>query len=97
MTSGHIKVAFGTVSGAGDEVRRSAATIKGELDDLLRSVARVAETWEGAAQEHYRVRQDQWNAAAEDLHGVLTSIAGALDAAAEDYRATEARNAGIWG
>jgi early secretory antigenic target protein ESAT-6 len=97
MTSGHIKVAFGTVSGAGDEVRRSAATIKGELEDLLSSVSRVAETWEGTAQEHYRVRQNQWNAAADDLHAVLVSIANALDTAAEDYRATEAKNAGIWG
>lgn len=97
MTSGHIKVAFGTVSGAGDEVRHSASTIKGQLDDLLSAVGRVAESWEGSAQQSYRARQTQWNAAADDLHAVLLAIASALDTAAQNYRATESRNAAIWG
>ncbi|WP_034090219.1 WXG100 family type VII secretion target [Streptacidiphilus albus] len=95
--SGHIKVSFNTVSDAASEVRSTADRVNSQLEDLKAGVARVAQSWEGVAQEKYQARQQEWNTAAADLHTVLMQIASALDNAAQSYQATEQKNAGIWG
>lgn len=97
MTDSHILVNFSTISNAAEEVRSTAARVQSQLDDLKSGVSRVAASWEGKAQEGYRARQAEWDASATDLHQVLTQIAGALDNAAQNYQATENKNAGIWG
>jgi len=93
---GQILVHFSTISSAADEVRSTAARVQSQLEDLKSGVARIAQSWEGAAQEGYQARQAQWNASADDLQQVLTKIAGALDSAAQNYQSTESKNAGIW-
>ena len=92
-----ISVAFQSVSDAASQVRSTAANVQAQLDDLRAGVARVAQSWDGAAQQNYRARQAEWDSTAADLHGVLLQIAGALQTAAENYQATERKNAGIWG
>lgn len=93
---GHILVNFGTVSQAAADVRQTAATVQGQLDDLRAGVQRISQSWEGSAKEGYDARQREWDSAAADLHSVLVQIAGALDSAAQNYQATESRNASIW-
>ena len=96
-TPGHILVNFSTVSNAAEEVRSTASRVQAQLDDLKAGVSRIAQSWEGKAQEGYQARQAEWDSSATDLHSVLTQIAGALDNAAQNYQATENKNASIWG
>ncbi|WP_037572304.1 WXG100 family type VII secretion target [Phaeacidiphilus oryzae] len=95
--SGHIMVNFSTVSNAAQEVKATAGRIEAQLNDLKQGVQRIAQSWEGAAQEGYRARQAQWDSSAADLHSVLTQISSALENAAQNYTATENKNASIWG
>ena len=46
-----IKVTFGALAAARDDVVSTAARISGRLDDLRRAVAPLAATWEGRADE----------------------------------------------
>jgi WXG100 family type VII secretion target len=95
--SGQILVSFGSVSQAAADVRQTAAKVQQQLDDLRAGVQRIAQSWEGKAQEGYQARQREWDSAAADLHSVLVQIAGALDSAGQNYQATENRNAQLWG
>jgi early secretory antigenic target protein ESAT-6 len=92
-----IKVTFGSITDAASSVRSTAGNVQGQLDELRAHVARVAQTWDGAAQQSYQARQAEWDRTAADLHTVLGQIASALETAAENYQATENKNAGIWG
>ena len=52
-----ILVNFQTVSQASSDVSSTANRIKSQLDDLEAMVKRVANTWEGSAQEGYQQKQ----------------------------------------
>jgi WXG100 family type VII secretion target len=95
--SGHIMVNFSTVSNAAQEVKATAGRIEAQLNDLKQGVQRIAQSWEGSAQEGYRARQAQWDSSAADLHQVLSQISSALENAAQNYTATENKNSAIWG
>jgi early secretory antigenic target protein ESAT-6 len=92
-----ISVTFQSVSDAADQVRSTAGTVQAQLDDLRASVAQIAQSWDGVAQQNYQARQAEWDSTAADLHAVLLKIAAALQTASENYQATETKNAGIWG
>jgi early secretory antigenic target protein ESAT-6 len=92
-----ILVNFQTVSQASSDVASTANRIKSQLDDLEAMVKRVANTWEGAAQEGYQQKQAQWDQTADHLHQVLLKISSALQNSADNYQATEKSNANIWG
>lgn len=95
--SGHILVNFGTLQNASAEVRSTAGRVQQQLDELKAGVQRIAASWEGKAQEGYQARQAEWDRSAADLQQVLNQIATALESAAQNYQATENRNAAIWG
>lgn len=97
MSGSHILVNFSTISNAASEVRATAGRVESQLSDLKAGVQRIAASWEGKAQEGYQARQAEWDRSAADLHSVLTQIASALDNAAQNYQATENKNASIWG
>ncbi|MFR9674641.1 WXG100 family type VII secretion target [Streptomyces sp. TR06-5] len=92
-----ILVNFQTVSQASQDVRNTANNIKSQLDDLEAAVRRVANTWEGSAQEGYQQKQRQWDQTADHLHQVLMKISGALQSSADNYQSTEQANANVWG
>ena len=91
-----ILVTFASLQQAGDDVGNSAARIQAQLRDLRDGLQRIASAWEGEAFEQYRLRQQKWDAAAQDLGDVLRHISTALRQAAETYRVTESRNAALW-
>jgi early secretory antigenic target protein ESAT-6 len=95
--SGPILVNFATIQQASSDVRATASNIRQQLDDLESGVKRIAQSWEGSAQEGYRQKQAEWDKRAASLHATLEAIAKALDQAAQNYQATEQKNAGIWG
>ncbi|MCM2579837.1 WXG100 family type VII secretion target [Streptomyces meridianus] len=95
--SGQILVNFSTISQGATDVRATAGNIKSQLDELESGVKKIAQTWEGAAQEGYRAKQAEWDKRAASLHATLEAIAKALDTAAQNYQSTESQNANIWG
>jgi early secretory antigenic target protein ESAT-6 len=92
-----ILVNYATITNASSDVRSTAGRIKQQLDDLEAAVKRVANTWEGEAQEGYQRKQREWDQTAADLHATLLKIATALQNTAESYQATEKSNASTWG
>lgn len=95
--SGQILVNFQTISQAANDVRTTAGNIRSQLDELESGVKKIAQSWEGAAQEGYRQKQAEWDQRAASLHSTLQAIAKALDTAAQNYQATESQNASMWG
>ncbi|WP_099903003.1 WXG100 family type VII secretion target [Streptomyces sp. TLI_171] len=91
-----ILVNFQTILNASQEVRTTASRIQNQLDDLKSGVQRIASTWEGAAQQGYQARQQEWDNKAADLQQVLAQISAALQSAAESYQQTESQNATLW-
>jgi 6 kDa early secretory antigenic target len=92
-----ILVNYATITNASTDVKSTAGRIKQQLDDLEAAVKRVANTWEGEAQEGYQRKQREWDQTAADLHSTLLKISTALQSAAENYPATENTNASTWG
>ncbi|OIV35371.1 hypothetical protein BIV57_21830 [Mangrovactinospora gilvigrisea] len=91
-----ILVNFHTVSGAAVDCRTTAMRIAEKLGTLRGAVAHATAHWEGEAEQGYHHRQDEWDRAAADLNQVLMRIAGALDAAGQQYACTESRNTAMW-
>lgn len=92
-----ILVTFATLTQASGDCRSTAARIQSQLDDLRTGVQRIAQTWEGQAQQNYQAKQARWDRSAAELNQVLHQIAAALDQASQHYAATEHRNAAMWG
>ena len=93
---GQILVNFQTISQAAADVRSTANNIRSQLDELEAGVKKIAQTWEGAAQQNYQAKQAEWDKRAASLHQTLEAIAKALDTAAQNYQGTESKNAQIW-
>lgn len=91
-----IKVTFGELAAAQQNVAGTAQRISGRLDELRRFVAPLAASWEGAAAADYQARQRQWDTAAADLATVLARIGTALGAANDNYQQVEQVNARRW-
>lgn len=94
--SGQILVNFQTISQASSDVRHTTQNIRQQLDDLESGVKKIAQSWEGAAQEGYQAKQAEWDKRAASLHATLEAIAKALDNAAQNYQSTESQNSRIW-
>ncbi len=91
-----IRVTFGELSVAQQNVGATAQRITSQLADLRRFLAPMTATWEGQAAQDYQARQQQWDTAAADLNAVLTQIGVALGAANDNYQAVERINAARW-
>ncbi|MER6303419.1 WXG100 family type VII secretion target [Kitasatospora sp. NPDC001539] len=94
--SDHILVNFQTVHHAAEEVKASAGRIDTMLSDLKKDVARIAQSWQGKAQEGYHAQQVKWDSAASNLKETCSKIASSLESAAQSYKQTEDANAKLW-
>lgn len=95
MTSA-IKVTFGELANAQQNVARTSQQITAQLEDLKRFLAPMVATWSGAAADDYNVKQRQWDTAAADLTAVLAQIGVAVGHANDGYQQVEAANARRW-
>ena len=95
MTSA-IKVTFGELANAQQNVARTAQQMTAQLEDLKRFLAPMVATWSGAAADDYNLKQRQWDTAAADLTAVLTQIGIAVGHANDGYQQVEAANARRW-
>jgi early secretory antigenic target protein ESAT-6 len=91
-----IKVTFGEMAAAQQNVASTAQRMNAQLEDLRRSLAPMVATWTGQAAEDYQVKQRQWDTSAADLNHVLTQIGVALGHANEGYQQVEQSNASRW-
>ncbi|AWB83410.1 WXG100 family type VII secretion target [Corynebacterium liangguodongii] len=74
-----IKYEFGQLAGAAEDLRGSALQITRMLEDLKAGLQPMVSTWTGEAAEAYKVHQDKWDRAAEDLNTILAQVAQAVD------------------
>lgn len=95
-TGSEIKVTFGALAAAQQDVSGTASRITGRLEDLRRFLAPMVATWQGEAAVDYQARQKQWDTAAADLTAVLAQIGVALGAANDSYQQAEHANAARW-
>jgi WXG100 family type VII secretion target len=91
-----IKVTFGEMAAAQQNVASTAQRMNAQLEDLRRSLAPMVATWTGQAAEDYQVKQRQWDTSAADLNQVLTQIGVVLGHANEGYQQVEQSNASRW-
>ena len=92
-----IQVSFSAMEQASNDIKRSAATIDGQLGDLGTYLQSLEPTWRGAASDGYRQQKQRWQRAATDLNGILTTLARALDDASGNYSGAERDVVRIWG
>ncbi len=91
-----IKVTFGELSNAQQNVSSTSQRMTAQLEDLKRFLAPMVSTWTGKAAEDYQVKQRQWDTAAADLTAVLAQIGVAVGSANDGYQQVEAANAQRW-
>ena len=94
--SSAIKVTFGELAGAQQNVARTSQQMTAQLEDLKRFLAPMVATWSGAAADDYNVKQRQWDTSAADLTAVLSRIGVAVGQANDGYQQVEAANARRW-
>lgn len=91
-----IKVTFGELGNAQQNVASTSQRMTSQLEDLKRFLAPMVASWTGQAAQDYQVKQRQWDTAAADLTAVLAQIGVAVGHANDGYQQVEAANARRW-
>jgi WXG100 family type VII secretion target len=90
-------VNFYAMSDAANRISNASTLMDEQLSALNAKVSAVSGTvessWSGAAQDAYRARQDEWNAAAGELRNVLARLGKAVTDARDLMAMTESRHA----
>jgi WXG100 family type VII secretion target len=92
-----IRVDFGAVSNLASQIDSQVHQIEGELETLKSAIQKLAQEWQGGANEAFQAVQNNWNQSADDLTQVLNRIATAVHAAHDAYQQTESKNTSAWG
>lgn len=91
--SGQMRVTFGELGAAQQNITGTVNVVNGQLDDLKSFLAPMVSTWDGTAAETYNALQRQWDTAAAELNQVLAQIATAVGTANDAYQQAESSNA----
>ncbi len=91
-----IKVTFGELGNAQQNVAGTSQRMTAQLEDLKRYLAPMVASWSGQAAADYQVKQRQWDTAAADLTAVLAQIGVAVGHANDGYQQVEQANARRW-
>ena len=97
MSDGHMLVTFGALENAAADIDATAANVDSQLADLKSYLAPMVATWEGSAAENYKVLQNRWDTAVQDLNAVLRQISVDIRTAQANYQSGEQANASTWG
>jgi len=92
-----IKVDFPALQNAAERVTKASNFMNGELAVLRTKVAAIGagggtDSWSGAAQTEYNLRQSEWDTAADALNAILADLAVRIDGAAHTYYNAEIIN-----
>jgi ESAT-6 family protein len=97
MMTDILRVEFGALQHASNEIDAALRTLRGQLEQAERDAAPLVATWEGEAHHAYQQRQTRWREAAADLSTMLSDIKMAVDESAADYLRTENQNSSLFG
>ncbi|GGN58018.1 hypothetical protein GCM10012285_53940 [Streptomyces kronopolitis] len=95
--SGKLKVHFGTLAEASDELDSIAKSLQEHLTELDQAVRRVSETWEGDAQGAFGSYYQQWRSASRSLHRAVRALHKTVHTAHGNYSAARSANVRMWG
>jgi WXG100 family type VII secretion target len=90
--SSGLRVGFGTLTAASENIRHTVDAITVALDDLHTDVERRLDEWEGGARSEYLTTKATWDTAANTIKSTLRSLANAVDSANEIMYQTERTN-----
>lgn len=96
MSGDMINVNFGAISSLASGIDGQVKQIETQLEDLRNAIAKLAQSWEGSANESFTAVQNNWNQSANDLNAVLGRISVAVHNANDAYQQTESKNASSW-
>ncbi|WP_031508378.1 WXG100 family type VII secretion target [Streptomyces megasporus] len=88
-----IKITYGTVAAAAEDIRSAAKDLKSQLEALNARVNSVVQTWDGEARDAYRSKHQGWDTNVQGLSDTLNAIARALDGATAGYQQTDRKAA----
>ncbi len=90
---GEMKVDFGALAQASDDLRKTADNIDNELNQLESALKPLIASWEGSAQEAYGAAQMEWDKAAANMKEIAAKMGLAVKTAGEQYEQGEKKNA----
>lgn len=91
-----INVNFGAIDSLASGIDGQVKAIENQLETLRSAIQKLAQEWEGGANEAFTAVQRNWDQSANDLTNVLNRIAIAVHQANSAYRDTENRNTQSW-
>lgn len=94
--NGHIYVDLSTVASAEDEFEQVLHALQDQLNQLDSELRMSLGEWTGEAQAAYRVSHTRWQAAADDMAGVLARLRCVLRTAHQNYHSARTTNIGMW-
>ncbi|MEV0993357.1 WXG100 family type VII secretion target [Nonomuraea sp. NPDC050202] len=93
----HTYVKFGSMAQAYDALKQVVGELDKATDDLFADIKReLGASWEGAAEQFFNAKKDQWNAHEQAMGRQLFEAARSVDVARGNYEAAERRNIAIW-
>ncbi|MFV0374714.1 WXG100 family type VII secretion target [Microbacterium sp.] len=85
------------VSALSQQIRQGAQGIRGQLEQLESEVKTLRASWNGEAQASYDLAQKKWTQSLAQMQALLENIAAKTEQIAQNYNASDARNAGRFG
>lgn len=92
-----IRLDYGTVSNAQDQLTQGNNQIETILDNLEGQLNNMVSQWEGAAQGAYQTARSQWDNAMDQMKVALAKINQLLGETASDMNETDRKGANRFG
>jgi len=96
VNAGELKVNFGALEAAAQDIQGSARQIQARLDQLDRELQPLRADWTGAAAESYQVAKAEWTRAITDMQALLQQLGVAVSQSNAEYQSAEKVNQGRW-
>ncbi|MFB4267865.1 WXG100 family type VII secretion target [Nonomuraea sp. GTA35] len=93
----HTFVKFGSMDHAYEELKKIVTELDKATDDLFADIKKeLGASWEGAAEQFFNAKKDQWNAHEQAMGRQLFQAATSVNIARGNYETAERRNIAIW-
>lgn len=93
----HYKVNWANVDNGSAAIGAAVATMDARLAEMNQRVEQLVAGWDSNAASEYRVRQQEWNGAADSIKDALAKFQAGVKAAGEAAAAAEAQAVGTIG
>jgi ESAT-6 family protein len=96
MSGDQLVVNFGALQQASADINTAINKMRSDLDDCEQAAQPLIQSWTGAAQEAYHIRQTKWRQAAGDLAQMLQEIKAAVEDSQQNFQQAEDRNRALF-